>query len=182
MFPLDKHLIESGVPKRYVAARITDFAVGFELPGFNDSGLYLAGQAGRGKTHLATALLANAMEEHVNQTQVRLTVKWATIPELLLELRNSFNSQYVDVSEKSVLAKYSNPYLLVLDDLGAEKQTDWTGQSIYALISRRINDCRPTIVTSNFTLEEIHKSDPRLASRLGGMTYLRLEGDDRRLA
>jgi len=69
----------------------------------------------------------------------------------------------------------------VLDDLGAEKTSDWTGQSIYTLISRRINDCKPTIVTSNLSLSEIDAVDPRRASRLGGMVYYKMTGHDRRL-
>ncbi len=112
---------------------------------------------------------------------MRINAKWITVPELLLELRDSFGSQSTNVSERSIIAKYAKPQLLVLDDLGAEKTSDWTGQSIYTLISRRINDCKPTIVTSNLSLTELHKVDPRLASRLGGMEFFAFDGEDRRL-
>ena len=172
-YRLNNSIRAAGIPKRYQNARISDFS--FEIPHPNDHGLYLSAPAGRGKTHLATAIFINALPHVFSAT-------WATVPEILLELRDSFGSDKTDVSEKRIITKYTRPFLLVLDDLGAEKSTDWTGQSIYTIISRRINDCKPTIVTSNLSRPEIHAVDPRLASRIGGMTlFFAFDGEDRRL-
>jgi DNA replication protein DnaC len=70
---------------------------------------------------------------------------------------------------------------LVLDDYGSEKSTDWTAETIFTIIDDRIAQMRPTIVTSNLTLADIDRADPRLASRLGGMICVELKGADRRL-
>ena len=183
--PAESTLAGFGVPKRYRRARITDFA-GLELTKPNDDGLFLTSAAGRGKTHLATSWMVAMLKDCLidqnpdgeRRAYVGWSVLWASAPEILQELRATFGGHG---DEREVLKKYIDAKLLVLDDLGAEQSTDWTGQALYQLISRRLNDCKPTIVTSNLTLAEMHKRDPRLASRLGGMAYQKLEGKDRRL-
>ena len=73
-------------------------------------------------------------------------------------------------TEQDVLDKYSKCDLLLLDDLGSEKVSDFTIQSLYLVIDRRNRDLRPTIVTTNLSLEEIETQiDARMASRLADM-------------
>ncbi|KAF0156271.1 MAG: DNA replication protein [Elusimicrobia bacterium] len=171
------------MPARYIGARLADFGEA-ELVNPNSDGLYVTGAVGTGKTHLATAWLRQLLPEHLDLDQydhvMGLAAKWESVPELLGRLRETFGGR--GESETGVLCDYMLPSLLVLDDLGAEQSTDWTGQAIYRLVSKRLNDLRQTIVTSNLSLEELNVRDPRLASRLGGMAYQRLEGGDRRLA
>ncbi len=178
---LESDLRQAGVPKRYQTARFADYP-GLDTPHINNHGLFLSGAVGRGKTHLAAAILAAMIPglfEKGHDSQRYLSAKWINVPELLLELRETFGNS--NKSERAVIYSYCRPQLLVIDDLGAEKTTDWTGQSVYTIVSRRINDCKPTIVTSNLSLTEIHATDPRLASRLGGMERFHFDGEDRRL-
>lgn len=177
----DGFLFYAGVPKRYIAATLADFWDDIEIPQYNDSGLFLAGGVGRGKTHLAAAIMRDCLPRLRKTVSGRPSATWVSVPDLLLEIRDSFNSPYGNVSERTVIERYASPHLLVLDDFGAEKSTEWAGEKIYTIISRRVNECRPTIVTSNLSLKEIHATDPRLASRLGGMTKFEFEGEDRRL-
>jgi len=178
------------VPKRYMKARTRDFKT---VPEPNEDGLYLSGGAGRGKTHMATAILGaeivkrlaalpvDSFETHdYYRGHTDMVARWISVPELMLELRATMDKG--GETEAEVLKRYTRPELLVLDDLYAEKVTEWTSQGVYTLISRRLNNLKPTIVTSNKTLTEIHATDPRLASRLGGMTYYDVKGEDRRVS
>jgi len=171
------------VPKLYHEARLDDFR-GKELVKPNRDGLYVTGPAGVGKTHLATAWMADMMPDTVflqaGTSAPRYPESvWVSVPEVLCELRATFGGKG---SEAGVLRRYTGAALLVLDDLGSQKVSDWTVESLYLLLSKRINDCRPTIVTSNLRLNELNRIDSRLASRLGGMAYQELTGEDRRLA
>lgn len=177
-------LRERGIPRKYTRARLSDFDAQ-DLVEANEDGLFITGSTGTGKTHLATAWLIDALPGSVQYDEIRERVvvrrmTWTTVPEVLGQLRGTFGDRGAG-SEQSVISQYGEAALLVLDDLGAEQVTDWTGQALYRLICRRINDCLPTIVTSNLSLDELNKRDPRLASRLGGMAYQRLKGEDRRL-
>jgi DNA replication protein DnaC len=181
--PSEDVLQKRGVPKKYMKARISDFG-DLPLQPPNDDGLFLTGATGTGKTHLATAWLVRRLPSSLyvdDHGKIQAHgLWWDTAPEILGELRGTFGDRGAG-SEQSVIWRLGGMELLVIDDLGAEQTTDWTGQALYRLICRRINECRPTIVTSNLSLEELDRRDPRLASRLGGMAYQRLEGADRRM-
>lgn len=195
----DRFMPQIGVPALYQGARLEDFLEhhpGIEVPLPNQSGIFITGDTGTGKTYLAAALLAEHLPECIVGAKVTKWERdgkehrhteyghmqknlWTTAPEFLAELRASFAGR--GESESEILRKYASVNWLVLDDIGAQRNTDWTAESIYLLLSRRINRKLPTIVTSNLKLEELDRQDPRLASRLGAMAYLLLEGKDRRL-
>lgn len=147
--------------------------------------LLFIGKTGCGKTHLAVATL----REIVRRQNVR-TFAFITTPELLLEIRSAFDGKkrqteedgdYVQETESDVLDKYSYCELLILDDLGAEKATPYAIQSLYLLIDRRNRDLRPTIITTNLSLEEIETTiGARIASRLSDMKVIKLNLPDYR--
>lgn len=92
--------------------------------------------------------------------------RFINIPELFFLLRTSMakkNSVGDEIVEQCKGAK-----LLVLDDLGAEMLTEWTYQVLYLIINSRFDSMKPTIFTSNFSLEELGAkiSDERLISRV----------------
>lgn len=133
--------------------------------------LYLHGKPGVGKTHLAIGIF----REH----QDRATF-W-TVPELLLHLRSQIGQ---DVSEEQAIDPLLRRSVLILDDLGAEKITDWVRQAFYVVISRRERDELPTVITSNLSLGEIEArvGDDRITSRIGGAARIvKIEGKDGRL-
>jgi DNA replication protein DnaC len=53
--------------------------------------------------------------------------------------------------------------VLLLDDLGAEKETEWTQEQLYRVINHRYNEGLPTLIAGNVPLDEI---EPRIASRI----------------
>lgn len=175
------HLSTFGLPAAYmdksnyrnkdIMSRVTKF-----LDADNDKGMYLYGHCGVGKTHLAAIVY--------KQLATR-DKKWLSAPELFLEIRETFDKGS-DETEREVLDKYSNVEYLFLDDFAAEKISDFTRESIYLLLDRRIRfDKLKVFFTSNLSPKEVGKvlSD-RVASRIMeicGENILKISGSDWRL-
>ena len=133
------------------------------------NGLMLYGKAGSGKTHLAVSIARHIIEK--KQIQVR----FARIVDLLSEIRKTFddNEQYRTENESELIQRYTSTPLLIIDDLGAEKTTDWVRQILYQIIDERWIEQKPIIVTSNLNLEELEaRFEERIASRVAGMCRL----------
>ena len=136
--------------------------------------LFLTGTAGTGKTHLALALMSEWLAESfiiedgsIYPTKGKPFFLPAT--ELLLEIKQSWSEREGGriASEKDILDKYTKVPLLVIDDLGAEKTSEWSRQVLYLLIDRRYRDMSQTIITSNLTHQELAEQlDDRIASRV----------------
>ena len=189
---LDDTLRERGMPKKYLPARLSDFpkAVANTEP----KSLYLCGDRGVGKTHLACAIARFSAEnrEPVRYSEIgeRITFKvsastlpmYISVPVLLMEIRDSFKNDSA-MSEKKLIEKYGSAPFLILDDLGVEKTTDWSLQTLYTLINRRYEEELVTIITSNLSLKELaEKVGDRIASRIAEMCEVKvMKGEDRRL-
>lgn len=164
--------------------------------------LFITGPAGTGKSYMASAIFKEEGRWRVRDRLNRLydgkekyggfyelpdvgsaTVNWVTVPNLLLELRGSFKDKS-ESTEQEIVHKYSLVDMLVLDDLGAEKSSEFSIQSLYLIIDQRYSEMRPTIITSNLSLRGVsEKVGDRIASRIAGMCkVIELKGKDRRLA
>ncbi len=145
-------------------------------------GIFIHGPIGTGKTHLAVAAMNWYFAEHfaLEGFLNRDMVKFLSAPDLFLELKDGFDK---GISEQDILQRYESSKLLLVDDLGAEKVTDWSRQVFYTLIDRRYRNVLPTILTSNLGLDEVaEKIDDRIASRIVGMgKVIFLRGTDWRL-
>lgn len=148
--------------------------------------LALLGNCGVGKTHLAVAMLNIWCEQnkHLKQdfdSASRYFAYFLPSNEFFMELKSTFDLK--DKSELDIIADYGNRPLLIFDDLGSEKVTDWSRQVFYTLIDYRYREMKQTIITSNLTLNEIaEKFDDRIPSRLCEMgEVITLKGEDRRL-
>lgn len=109
-------------------------------------GLYLHGNFGTGKSFLIAALL----NELKNKYKVRTEIIY--VPELLRKLKDDLNL----VGDK--LYYLENVDILLLDDIGAEKVTDWGRDEIIGtIIQTRMNNGMPTFFTSNLNIEELEK-------------------------
>jgi hypothetical protein len=185
----DEILLGGGAPRLFLKARITDFSERAAKLADVSGGLFLTGGRGNGKTRLAVALMREHLKK-VKVTEVCGTTPiipktslpiFVAVPELLLSLRESYSRN--DTSEGEIISKYTEGSLLVLDDLGAEKSTEWSINILYIIIDRRYRDEKKTIITSNLSLDELaDKLDDRIASRIAGMcTVVPMGGADRRL-
>jgi len=108
-----------------------------------ERGLFFEGEPGVGKTHLAAAVLTQV----VRTTGARGL--FYDVRELLKLIRSTYNSS-IHTTELEVLAPVMKAELLVLDDLGAEKTSEWVEETMNLIVNTRYNEKLATIFTSNF--------------------------------
>jgi len=106
-------------------------------------GLLITGNIGVGKTHLAVGLLLALVEEKGAQAL------FYDYRELLKQIQHSYNAQ-VNSTELDVLKPVFEAEVLVLDELGAQKPTDWVWDTVALILNTRYNDKRTTIITTNY--------------------------------
>jgi DNA replication protein DnaC len=124
-----------------------------------DRGLLLSGTVGVGKTHLAVSVLKALTERGFGC----LFYEFGT---LLKEIQDSYNSD-TRTSELRVLSPVLDAEILVLDELGASKPTDWVRDTMAHIINTRYNDRKLTIFTTNYLDERINERDETLEDRIG---------------
>lgn len=165
----------SGLGKRFQLRRFDTFEVTADTEpayraciSFCDSftneskGLRLIGDYGTGKTHLVASIIHKLAEKGVPGMFV-------VVPELLRAIRNGYNGDGKN-AEKLIQAAETAP-LLVLDDLGAEKPTEWVQEQLFIIINKRYEEMLPTLITTNCTMAElIDRIGRRSADRLLEMT------------
>lgn len=191
-----QRLAASNIPKRYQHCTISNFtsynesldkaaaqarAITERFPAVT-KGLFLEGQPGVGKTHLAVAVL-----KQVIQTTGARGVFYDT-RDLLRLIRSTYDPS-IRTTELDVLRPVMQADLLVLDDLGAEKTSEWVEETMNLIVNTRYNERRLTIFTSNY--EDIpDDTDPnsllfrighRMRSRLHEMCdFIVMDGADYR--
>jgi DNA replication protein DnaC len=191
-----QRLASANIPKRYQHCTLANFAA------YNESleravaqarrvaeafpvvgrGLFLEGQPGVGKTHLAVAVL----KQVVQATNARGL--FYDTRDLLRVIRSTYDPA-IRTTEIEILRPVMTADLLVLDDLGAEKTSEWVEETMNLIVNTRYNERRVTIFTSNY--EDIpDDTDPnallfrighRMRSRLHEMCeFVVLDGADYR--
>lgn len=116
----------------------------------NGYGIYLWGDKGTGKTHL-TGCMANELMKQYKQ------VLFTSFFEISKIIRSTFKG---NGSEADTINKIANVDFLFIDDLGTEKVTKdgedtWLQEKIFEIINKRYNNMKPTIFTSNYSLQQL---------------------------
>jgi len=137
--------------------------------------LLLSGPTGVGKTHHAWALLRQVVEGRA-QAGKGLLWRFTSHPGLNDELRPKPDGRHAYALEPYLAAE-----LLVLDDLGAGKQSEWTGDSLHRLVDHRWQHRLVTVYSTNLTAQQLTDAvGDRVVSRLADAERVVIKGDDRR--
>lgn len=144
-----------------------------------ERGLLFMGSVGTGKTHLSSAILRGLIEKGI-------PCLFYEFGALLKEIQNSYNP-VSQTSELKLLAPVYETEVLVLDELGAIKPTDWVRETMMQIINTRYNDRKLTIFTTNYldtrNAPEEEVLEDRIGMRLRSRLYemcktIVVEGED----
>jgi DNA replication protein DnaC len=156
-------LTRARVPKRYEHCSLENFETRFreadgslaealltargfvrDYPAYTEGkGMLLVGTIGVGKTHLAVGVLDALVREK------GATGLFCDYRDLLKQIQHSYNPQTA-VTEMDVLQPVFDAEVLVLDELGASKPTEWVWDTVAHILNTRYNDKRTTILTTNY--------------------------------
>jgi DNA replication protein DnaC len=156
-------LKRAAIPKRYEHCTLDTFEPGFgqadqslrwaygiarrfvdDYPVTTEGrGLLLTGSVGVGKTHLAVGIVQALIFEK------GVRAFFCDYRELLKRIQESYNP-LVAFTELQVLAPVFEAEVLILDELGAQKPTDWVWDTVALILNTRYNDKRTTLITTNY--------------------------------
>ena len=146
-------------------------------------GLILVGNNGVGKTHLACSIANELIKNGI-------PIIYGTLINLLAELKNTYDV-YNNISEMEIIKLYEKVDLLIIDDLGKEKPSEWGLEKLFTVINSRYENNLPVIITTNYDQNSLInrlningeiETAKSIISRLYEMCYLvKIEDRDHRI-
>ena len=141
-------------------------------------GLILMGDPGNGKTSIAVAVA----RQYAQETQGRRSIKFAHVNDLLESVKVTWGE---DQENMSIVDLVRGCDLLILDDLGQQRITEWSAGQIRELLQYLWGEDRQCIITTNFDLSGLSETlgaDASMSRLLGHCTVAQTTGYDRRMA
>jgi DNA replication protein DnaC len=150
-------------------------------------GLYLHGSVGTGKT-TALSALAISYIVHKSIADIRTgehteqLVQFINVPDLLDLIKRGFDNPTISDEANALLERLKHVPLVIFDDIGAERPSEWSRERLLTLINYRYDNEMCTFFSSNLTIPElVEQLGPRLQSRINGSCApLAFNGPDRR--
>jgi DNA replication protein DnaC len=185
-----RRMARAGVPDRYAGATLNNFRRdcldisiqrGFasaqmflkEAPlGGGARGLLFWGTCGTGKTHLMVAMLRASMAKY------GVSGKFWNVGKLLSEIRFTFGKDGAGETERALRRELESVDVLVLDDLGAERSTDWASDQVVQIINDRYDAGKVTHITTNYPNLGVGEGVGRgetLGDRIGARMFSRVQ-------
>jgi DNA replication protein DnaC len=161
---------------RTVVAVVAEFVDGLAEHLDRGRGLWLMGDVGTGKTSLAMLVSKAALE-------LGRSVAIYSLPRLLARIRRTYDAEAGEQSYLEFFERLTSVDLLHVDDLGAEKRSDWVLEQLYAIVNERYEEERSMVVTTNLDQAALEEQiGMRTVSRLVEICGdpLPLFGDDLR--
>ncbi len=161
---------------KLVVSKVSEYIGDLDNQLAEGRGLWISGGTGTGKTTLAMLVSKAALE-------MGKTVAIYSLPKLLARIRRTYDSEPGGDSYLSFFERLTSVDLLHIDDLGAEKRSDWVLEQLYALVNERYDSQRSILVTTNLNnpIELEEQIGSRTVSRLAQMCFeLELGGEDQR--
>ena len=122
-----------------------NFVKNFEELSESNSGLLFHGNVGTGKTYLAACIGNKVIEDYM------VRVKMRNIPQIV----NDIEKGGFDIDKNGYYRQLANVKLLILDDFGIERNTEYVNEMVYQIINTRYEAKKPTIISTNIPLEII---------------------------
>ena len=161
----------------------------------DNSSVYLFGDQGRGKTEMACGALRKwirdgilSYEENGKNFYAAHSGKYVLMPEWMMQLRSTYSNRAM--TEEDAIESMAGVGMLVMDDLGKGKMTDWVVERIYMILDMRYRDGLRTVITTQYPIDKLTAlfetatdSETALAirSRIEGMCSIReINGIDMR--
>lgn len=146
------------------------------------NGIYFYGEPGVGKTYTVCAIAKGILKNGID-------VMFLNTGDFLEKIRNEFDRKgSYDEGDDYIPGIFEEVMnfkgIIIFDDIGAEKTSDWVRERLYLIINKKYEDMIPMIFTSNCDLEILSaRLGDRITSRIRGMTcIIRKNGEDRRLS
>ena len=146
-------------------------------------GLILVGNNGVGKTHLACSIANELIKNGI-------PIIYGTLINLLAELKNTYDVDN-NISEMKIIKLYEKVDLLIIDDLGKEKPSEWGLEKLFTIINSRYENNLPVIITTNYdqnslinrlSINREIETAKSIISRLYEMCYLvKIEDRDHKI-
>lgn len=175
-----------GIPPRFIRPDLKG-SIGLDLI---DKGICLTGKVGVGKTMAVCLLVKDWLTKRAENAigtywgkETSAAWKFVVYPEFVMRVQDSFRHKDGEETAWDMLERLANKRFLIIDDLGAEKPTEYVRQATYYIINHREMNLLPTFITTNFSMDHLDENlDPRISSRISGMCeIIRFEGKDGRV-
>lgn len=123
------------------------FILNFEIANKRGTGIIFYGPYGVGKTHLACSI-ANELIKMQKSVIFGSTIKFFGI------IKKSYNNE-IEENESKIISEFINWDVLIIDDLGKEKPSEWVLEKLYYIINERYEHNKPIIITTNFSENQL---------------------------
>lgn len=160
---IDRLLAGSGIKKRFQERTFDNFrrdtpgrahsydiakeyADNFAYHKARGDGLYIEGTNGTGKTHLAAAIALQLIGQGI-------PVICKTSSDLLMDIKRAFDNP--ELKEHQIIDVYRKADLLIVDDLGKERCSDWSMSTLYTIFNDRYEEMKPIIITTNYNTDDL---------------------------